>query len=424
MTKRTLAQWLHYLEQLHPVEMDLGLERIRPVAQRLGVLTPAKKVVTVTGTNGKGSTCAFLASLLEAQNARVGVYSSPHFLRYNERIQVCGAFASDEQICAAFDAVENARGATSLTYFEFGTLAALLIFAQSDLDVAILEVGLGGRLDAVNIVDADIAVITSIAVDHEDWLGGTRESVAFEKSGIFRQGKPAICGDLDAPRTVYEQAQARGALLCSRGAEFDLAFGEGAWHWRGINAEHERLSLHDLPILELPVENAAIALQVYALLNMPWNAKVLADALKAITLTGRYQRVTLEHAGQKRHLILDVAHNPHAAQYLANRLETSPITGVRYAVFGALSDKDVAGVIQALKGQIEHWNIAALPSPRSYSAQELESLLHDNGVGCSAHEDIAAALRVTLEQASEQDEILVFGSFFTVAQVLEYIGRC
>jgi len=235
MTQRTLADWLAYLEQLHPTAIDMGLERSHQVAQRLGLHRPAPRVVTVTGTNGKGSTCAFLASLLRAQGLKVGVYSSPHLLAYNERVQIDGVDASDDALCEAFVAVEAARGETSLTYFEMGTLAAFWLFERSGLDAVVLEVGLGGRLDAVNLVDADLALVTSIGIDHADWLGDTRESVAFEKAGIFRAGKPALCGDLDPPAPLVERAAALNAPFILRGRDYDLAVGEGAWHWRGLD---------------------------------------------------------------------------------------------------------------------------------------------------------------------------------------------
>lgn len=222
MTERSLGEWLAYLERLHPSAIDMGLERSREVAQRLGLGKPAPLVVTVTGTNGKGSTCAFLASLIAAQGQRVGVYSSPHLLRYNERVLLDGREASDEELCRAFTAVEAARGEISLTYFEMGTLAAFWLFERAQLDAVVLEVGLGGRLDAVNLVDADLALITSIGLDHADWLGDTRESVAFEKAGIMRAGMPALCGDLDPPQPLLEQAVTLDTPLFLRGRDYDL----------------------------------------------------------------------------------------------------------------------------------------------------------------------------------------------------------
>ena len=272
MTERSLGEWLAYLEQLHPSAIDMGLERSREVAQRLGLGKPAPLVVTVTGTNGKGSTCAFLASLIAAQGQRVGVYSSPHLLRYNERVLLDGREASDEELCQAFAAVEAARGEISLTYFEMGTLAAFWLFERAQLDAVVLEVGLGGRLDAVNLVDADLALITSIGLDHADWLGDTRESVAFEKAGIMRAGMPALCGDLDPPQPLLEQAVTLDTPLFLRGRDYDLSVQAQDWSWYGLDAQGQVLRLEQLPLLDLPMENAALALQAYALLPLPWTA--------------------------------------------------------------------------------------------------------------------------------------------------------
>ncbi len=421
MTQRTLADWLSYLEQLHPTAIDMGLERSREVASRLGLGRPAPKVITVTGTNGKGSTCAFLAALLRAQGLKVGVYSSPHLLRYNERVQLNGLEATDQALCDAFSAVEAARGEISLTYFEMGTLAAFWLFQQAGLDAVVLEVGLGGRLDAVNLVDADLALVTSIGLDHADWLGDTRESVAFEKAGIFRAGKPALCGDLDPPQPLLEQANALSAPLFLRGRDFDLAVGEDAWHWRGVCASGLVLELHDLPLLDLPMENAALALQAYALLGMPWQPDVLQAALLGTRVTGRLDRRRLDWRGKKVSLLLDVGHNPHAAEFLAARLGAQPLAGCRLAVFGLLSDKDLHGVLHALQGQFAHWAVAPLPTPRSRPAAELQAALTNLRASVSVHQNIAAALEAQCERATADDEILVFGSFYSVAEALSWL---
>ncbi|BAU75240.1 bifunctional tetrahydrofolate synthase/dihydrofolate synthase [Metapseudomonas furukawaii] len=424
MTQRTLADWLSYLEQLHPTAIDMGLERSREVARRLGLGRPAPRVITVTGTNGKGSTCAFLAALLRAQGLKVGVYSSPHLLRYNERVQVEGVEASDQALCEAFAAVEAARGEISLTYFEMGTLAAFWLFQRSALDAVVLEVGLGGRLDAVNLVDADLALVTSIGLDHADWLGDTRESVAFEKAGIFRAGKPALCGDLDPPRPLLEQSEALSAPLFLRGRDFDLAQGQESWHWRGTCRSGQVLELHDLPLLDLPMENAALALQGYALLGLPWQPEVLAAALLGTRVTGRLDRRPVVWRGKSLSLLLDVGHNPHAAEYLASRLESRPVAGRRLAVFGLLADKDLPGVLAPLVGQMDRWAVAPLPTPRSRPAGELQAALTNLHADVSVHETIAAALEAQCEQATPDDEILVFGSFYSVAEALAWLeGR-
>ncbi|MBH8661389.1 bifunctional tetrahydrofolate synthase/dihydrofolate synthase, partial [Pseudomonas aeruginosa] len=373
MTQRSLADWLSYLEQLHPTAIDMGLERSREVARRLGLGRPAKRVVTVTGTNGKGSTCALLAELLREQGLSVGVYSSPHLLRYNERVRIDGIEAGDAQLCDAFSAVEAARGEISLTYFEMGTLAAFWLFERAGLDFAVLEVGLGGRLDAVNLIDADLALITSIGLDHAEWLGDTRESVAFEKAGILRAGKPALCGDLDPPQPLLEQVAALGAPLYLRGRDYDLALADHGWHWRGLAADGQALALHDLPLLELPMENAALALQAYALLELPWQAERLAEALRRTRVTGRLDRRDLSWSGQPRQLLLDVGHNPQAARYLAQRLRAAAPRGRYLAVFGLLADKDLDGVLEPLTGLVQDWAVAPLPTPRSRPAAPPET---------------------------------------------------
>ncbi|WP_271411714.1 bifunctional tetrahydrofolate synthase/dihydrofolate synthase [Pseudomonas sp. Q1-7] len=421
MTPRTLADWLSYLEQLHPTAIDMGLERSREVAGRLGLGRPAPKVITVTGTNGKGSTCAFLASLLRAQGLKVGVYSSPHLLRYNERVQLNGQEASDQALCDAFVAVEAARGEISLTYFEMGTLAAFWLFQRAGLDAVVLEVGLGGRLDAVNLVDADLALVTSVGLDHADWLGDSRESVAFEKAGIFRAGKPALCGDLDPPTPLLEQASALPAPLFLRGREFDLAQGEGGWHWRGASRSGQMLELHDLPLLDLPMENATLALQAYALLDLPWQPEILATALLDTRVTGRLDRRCVEWRGKRLSLLLDVGHNPHAAEYLAARLAARPVAGRRRAVFGLLADKDLPGVLAPLQARLDHWAVAPLPTPRTRPAAELQAALTNLHASVSVHETIAAALEAQCEQATPDDEVLVFGSFYSVAEALSWL---
>ena len=423
MTQRSLAEWLAYLERLHPSAIDMGLERSREVAGRLGLSRPAPKVITVTGTNGKGSTCAFLASLLRAQGLKVGVYSSPHLLRYNERVQIDGQQASDEALCEAFAAVEAARSDTSLTYFEMGTLAAFWLFEQASLDVAVLEVGLGGRLDAVNLIDADLALITSIGVDHADWLGDTRESVAFEKAGILRPGMPALCGDFDPPLPLLERVAEVDAPFFLRCRDFDLSIGERHWGWYGLTARGEVLRLADLPLLDLPMENAALALQAYALLDLPWDSDCIASALQATKVTGRLDRRRLNWQGKSLTLWLDVGHNPHAAQFLAGRLQVSQPAGRRLAVFGLLADKDLPGVVAPLLAEVKHWAVTPLPTERSRSAPELHGHLLARAAQAEMHADVTSALQAQCERAVEGDEILLFGSFFCVAEALMWLER-
>lgn len=421
MNTRNLQQWLSYLEQLHPNEIDMGLARVQSVAQRLDLPRIAQKIVTVTGTNGKGSTCALLASLAMGQGLSVGVYSSPHLLRYNERVRINGLEATDAQLCEAFSRVEEARGEISLTYFEMGTLAAFYLFAQSELDLAVLEVGLGGRLDAVNIVDADIAVVTSIGVDHQDWLGDTRDSVAYEKSGIFRRERPAVCGDLDPPEQLLTQAALLNTPLLLRGRDFDLALGEQAWHWRGLDSQGQPLQLQDIPLLSLPIENAAVALQAYALLSLPWQTQTILDSLCSASIAGRLQELSLQWQGRNLHLLLDVAHNPHAADYLANRLAAQPIRGRRLAVLGMLDDKDVSGVLDCMQALMADWAVAELPSARSCRVEYLQAKLEEKALPVRRFLSIADAIEAQCEQATEDDQIVIFGSFFTVAEALLWL---
>ncbi|MBD9415122.1 bifunctional tetrahydrofolate synthase/dihydrofolate synthase [Pseudomonas sp. PDM16] len=420
---RSLADWLSYLEQLHPSAIDMGLERSREVARRLGLGKPAPLVITVTGTNGKGSTCAFLASLLREQGLKVGVYSSPHLLRYNERVQLEGRDADDAELCEAFAAVEAGRGEISLTYFEMGTLAAFWLFEREALDAVVLEVGLGGRLDAVNLIDADLALVTSIGLDHADWLGDTRESVAFEKAGILREGRPAFCGDLDPPLPLLQRVAELDCPLFLRGRDYDLIVSEEGWYWRGLTLDGRVIELDGLPLLDLPMENAALALQAYAVLGMPWEFERLAAALQRTRVTGRLDVRRVSWRGRDVTLLLDVGHNPHAAEYLASRLTARPLNGRRLAVFGLLSDKDLDGVLAPLQMDVQSWAVAPLDCPRSRPAGELEAALRNLGADVHACASVAEALLVQCGHAGEDDEILVFGSFYCVAEALEWLGQ-
>ena len=422
MTRRCLGDWLAYLEQLHPTAIDMGLDRVKAVASRLGIERPARQVVTVTGTNGKGSTCAFIASLLTAAGLRVGLYSSPHLLRYNERVQIDGQLATDDALCEAFAVVEASRGDISLTYFEMGTLAAFWLFQQAGLDAVVLEVGLGGRLDAVNLIDADVAVVTNIGLDHSEWLGDSRDSVAAEKAGIFRSGRPAVCGDLAPPASLLDSARKLPAPLYLRGHDFDLTPGAQSWHWRGVNAAGEALALHDLPLLALPMENAALAIQAFALLDVSWHPASIVEALRATRVTGRLDMRTLRRAGFDVPLLLDVGHNPHAASFLANTLALRPVAGRRLAVFGLLADKDLDGILDVLVNRIDGWAVAPLATSRSMPAGDLHAALLKRGASVSIHAEVAQALEAQLAQAEEGDEILLFGSFYCVAEALEWLN--
>ena len=423
MTQRTLGEWLAYLEQLHPSAIDMGLARSQEVASRMGLGKPAPRVITVTGTNGKGSTCAFVASLLCSQGLRVGVYSSPHLLRYNERVQIAGVEASDAELCEAFAAVDAGRGEISLTYFEVGTLAAFWLFQRAGLDAVVLEVGLGGRLDTVNLVDADLALVTSIGVDHVDYLGDTRESVAFEKAGIFRQGAPALCGDLNPPQPLLDKARELNCPFFLRGRDFDLGITEQHWQWRGLDAAGQAVELHDLPLLDLPMENAALALQAYLLMGLPWQAEQIVDALRQTRMVGRLDRRQFDWQGRRLNLLLDVGHNPHAAQYLAERLARRPVSGKRLAVFGLLADKDLDGVVAPLERHVQRWAVAPLDCGRARPVADLQAALENLGASVTSYGSVAAALEGQCALATAEDEILLFGSFYCVAEALEWLAR-
>ncbi|WP_350327590.1 bifunctional tetrahydrofolate synthase/dihydrofolate synthase [Pectobacterium aroidearum] len=404
-----LVTWLHYLEHLHAQAIDLGLERVKQVAEHLHLLQPAPTVFTVAGTNGKGTTCCTLESILLAAGLRVGVYSSPHLVRYTERVRIQGKELPEAQHTQAFADIEAGRGAVSLTYFEFGTLSALQLFKQANLDVVILEVGLGGRLDATNIVDADVSVVTSIAIDHTDWLGNDRESIGREKAGIFRQSRPAVVGEPDMPGTIADVAADKGALLRRRGRDWDYSVQRETWSWQDKQRELSRL-----PLPNVPLANAATALAAlhYSSLNVSEDA--IRQGLQHATLPGRFQTVQ-----ESPRLILDVAHNPHAAAYLANRLAALPTTGKIRAVVGMLSDKDIAGTLAYLTSLVDEWYCAPLEGPRGATAQQIAEYLTRS----QSFPDVVAAWQQAMSEAAEQDIVIVCGSFHTVAHVMEALDE-
>jgi dihydrofolate synthase/folylpolyglutamate synthase len=420
----TLAAWLAYLETLHPKAIALGLDRVRAVYTRMGT-SLACPVVTVTGTNGKGSTSAMLDAILARAKFRVGLYLSPHLVRYNERVRIAGREASDDELVRAFNAVEDARTAKSvdggpdvaLTYFEFGTLAALWLFAQERLDVAVLEVGLGGRLDAVNIVDADVAVVTSVDLDHMDYLGPTREDIGREKAGIFRPDRPAVCADPDPPAALVRHATALGAPLCLIGRDYGFRSQGTQWEYRGPGGARYGLPM---PALRgaYQLANAATAMAVLGLLHdrLPVTAGAIRDGLLAVELAGRFQVLPGRPA-----IVLDVAHNPHAARALAATLAAMDYYPQTLAVVGMLADKDIAGVVAAVRTRIDRWFVATLPGPRGAGAAALASELARVGIPADAiraFDDIPAALRAAQGECSEADRIVVFGSFLTVGAAL------
>ncbi|MZH97868.1 bifunctional tetrahydrofolate synthase/dihydrofolate synthase [Dickeya dianthicola] len=400
-----LVTWLNYLEHLHFQAIDLGLERVQLAAEYLHLLQPAPRVFTVAGTNGKGTTCCTLESILIAAGLRVGVYSSPHLLRYTERVRIQGRELPESSHVEAFAAIEAGRNGTSLTYFEFGTLAALWLFRQAQLGVVILEVGLGGRLDATNIVDADIAVVTSIALDHTEWLGNDRESIGREKAGIFRGNRPAVVGEPDMPASIAAVAQEKGARLFRRGSDWQFSLRDGGWCWQSGDVHYD-----DLPIPTVPLANAATALAALQASDMVLTVDAIRQGLRQAQLPGRFQIVS-----EKPLLILDVAHNPHAAAYLAARLADLPRAGRIRAVIGMLADKDIPGTLAHLKPQVDVWYCAPLEGPRGADAGLLAAHLES----CTSFPDVATAWRQAMQDAGEDDVVIVCGSFHTVAHVMD-----
>jgi dihydrofolate synthase/folylpolyglutamate synthase len=429
---RTLPQWLAYIERQHPKSIDMGLERVREVATRLGLGKPATHVVTIAGTNGKGSTVAFVEAIARAAGWRVGAYTSPHLLTYNERVRIDGRDAEDIALVDAFEAVEAARGAGPLTYFEYGTLAALWLFERGDLDLAILEVGLGGRLDATNLVDADVAVITTVDLDHQDYLGEDRERIGAEKAGIARAWKPLVLGDDDPPSSVIGHAYAIGASAIRAGSDFFFEpLGDmdepseegtpkppGSWRWREVGHE---LVLPP-PQLAAPVQlrNAATAIAALRALDAELPEAAFVEGVASARLAGRLQAFAWDGVD----VVVDVAHNPQAARELATWLQRTPIAGRTLAVFAALGDKDVAGVVAALDERIDQWHLAGLAeaAPRGVGIEDFARRLAATPAGDGIlHEDVAAALQAAHAQARPGDRILVFGSFHTAAAALTFL---
>ena len=419
-TPRTLAGWLAYLETLHPKSIAMGLERVADVAARMSIRV-ASPVVTVAGTNGKGSTCALLESIYRQAGYRTGLYTSPHLTRFNERVRIGGVEMDDAALVSAFDAVEIVRRApstpTPLTYFEFTTLAALHLFTSERLDVLILEVGLGGRLDAVNLIDADVAVVTAIDVDHVDYLGPTREHIGAEKAGIFRSGRQAICGDFDPPHTLVAHAQAVGAPLWRIGLDFVYAEQGTQWRYEGPGGNR-----YGLPYPALrgryQLGNAATALAATDALRepLPVAASAIRDGLVRVDLAGRFQVLP-----GRPTIVLDVAHNPHAARALAETLSTMGYHPRTFAVFGMLADKDIEAVARALAPRVDAWYIAPLPGPRGASVARVEAALRAAGVTQQAirgFDDVAHAFDAARADANDADRIAAFGSFLTVAAAL------
>ena len=417
---RSLQDWLHDIEGRHPREVDLGLARVDAVAARMGLGRPARFVATVAGSNGKGSTVAFIEAIAGASGLRTGAYTSPHLRVYNERVRIDGQQVDDASLVAAFEAVEAARGDTTLTYFEYGTLAALWLFERAGLDLAVLEVGLGGRLDAVNIVDPDVAVITTVDLDHQDWLGPDREAIGREKAGIARAWTPLVLGEDDPPSSVLGHAYAIGASAIRAGSDYRFGRdedGEG-WWWREPGFE---LAL-PLPRMAAPAQlrNAAAAIAALRALDLEIDEGAWARGVASAQVPGRLQRI--ERDGVE--VLVDVGHNPQAARALADWLRAAPPRRTR-AVYGALADKDAAGVVAALADGVDAWHLAGIADAgrRGRDADALgEALAGTAAAGGARHGSVAEALSAALAQALPGERILAFGSFHVAAAALAWLA--
>jgi dihydrofolate synthase/folylpolyglutamate synthase len=410
---RTLAEWLEFVERQHPKTIALGLDRVAEVLRRLDVHLRCP-VVTVGGTNGKGSTTAMLEAILASAGYRTALYTSPHLIRYNERVRIGAREADDAALCEAFDAVEAARAATPLTYFEYGTLAAIWLFAREGVEVAVLEVGLGGRLDAVNVLDADCAVLTSVGIDHVDYLGSTREDIGREKAGIFRTGKPAVVAEPDPPRSVLQS----DAALLLLGRDFGYVAEGTQWSYWGPGGKRSGLAY---PALRgtIQLRNAAAALCALDTLAMtvPIAMQDVRRGLAEVTLAGRFQVLP-----GRPQIVLDVAHNVQAAKVLAQNLAASGFSRETVAVCGMLRDKDIAGVLHELAPRIDRWHLASLGGSRGASSAELAAALRGKA-DVREHATVAEAIASARADARENDKIVVFGSFLTVGETLAWLNN-
>jgi len=414
--KKTLADWLSWQETLHLSEIDLGLDRIREVAKNLGLLSPSFPIITIAGTNGKGSYVAFFESILKEQGYKTGSYTSPHLIDYNERIKLSSLNVSDEFIIKAFEKIDQARDGISLTYFEFGTLAAIYIFTQQKVDVAILEVGLGGRLDASNLWDTSLAIITSIGIDHIDWLGDDREVIAVEKAGIMRKDVPVICGDLDPPHSIATEAKQLGAILYQINKDFSYKKQKHkTWNWKGFNQSYTLPS----PSLsgDFQLNNSAT---VIAGLNaikhlLPIDEDSIKQGLKKASIIGRLQLIQ-----QKPEWLIDVAHNPHAAKQLVKYLNTNPVKGKTIALFSMLKDKDINQVIAIMNSNIDEWHIVELDGPRSTKLPDLKRIIMQQSQNKTVltHKSFVEACKSLKRTSKLQDRVVAFGSFLVISEVI------
>ncbi|MSQ80485.1 MAG: bifunctional tetrahydrofolate synthase/dihydrofolate synthase [Candidatus Methylopumilus sp.] len=415
-----LNDWLGYIESTHPSTIDLSLERIKLVAKRLNLNIPFP-LITVGGTNGKGSTCAILESIYKTAGYKVGCYTSPHFLLFNERIKVDAQPISDHLICDALLKIESVREDVSLTYFEYGTLAAMIIFAEESIDVAILEIGLGGRLDAVNIFEPDCSIVTTVDLDHMDYLGETREAIGFEKAGIYRANKSAICGDFNPPKSLIQHAESIHAPLKLIGKHFNYEL-----HHDSFDFLIDSSFLMNVPLPNLQgnfqIANASMALMAVKSIEdkLPVNESAIQKGIASAYLLGRFQEIQKNPS-----LILDVAHNPQAALSLSHNLRGQPIKGKTIAVFSILADKDILGVVRALSKDIDDWYISMIQHERAASVQMIEDMIKkiNPSFRVMQFKNIQKAYQFAFKKASENDRIIVFGSFFTVADIMRIMPK-
>ncbi|MDK1025408.1 MAG: bifunctional tetrahydrofolate synthase/dihydrofolate synthase [Gammaproteobacteria bacterium] len=413
----TLDDWLKWIEGLHPVKWDLGLQRVSRVAEQMSLLEPSGKLFLVAGTNGKGTTIAMMDQILRTAGFTTGVSTSPHLIRFNERICLNGMPVSDTAICAAFERINLARKDISLTYFEFATLAALDIFRRADPDVIILEIGLGGRLDAMNITDPDVSIITTIQLDHQSWLGSDLESIGREKAGIMRRGKPAITGP-DMPESITEKAAETGARIVAMAKDFQAVKKPNSWEFHGHTDDGKHVSFSDLPYNHLPFDNCVIAVQALVSSGLSLSQENIKKGLSQVKIAGRYQ--TLPGPVP---VILDVAHNPHAAERLAMKLKSDMVPGKTHAVVAMYADKDCESVLRHLDPVVDLWYFADMDDDRAESAVKLVARLstqqRSDTLTCDR---VSSAFHMARKNAVPGDRIVVFGSFPAVAEVMSEVG--
>nr|WP_256444459.1 bifunctional tetrahydrofolate synthase/dihydrofolate synthase [Aestuariibacter sp. A3R04] len=404
-----MAQWLSYLESIHPTHIDLGLARVKHVADVLALNFTQQTVITVAGTNGKGTTCRFIEQALLAQGKTTGVYASPHLLDYRERIRINGEMKDEQYYCAAFEKIEKARGDTTLTYFEFGTLAAMVMMAEASVEFVILEVGLGGRLDATNIIDPDLAVITTIGLDHMDWLGDTREKIALEKAGIMRQNGSAVIGELAPPDTLSAYVVEHSVDTWWANSEFAYQCENATWQWTCPD-----MSLGDLPLPRIPVQNAATALAVLKRLDLLPSETMLHTLLEQVSVAGRRQTIA-----SSPDVLLDVAHNPQACALMRTWAETG-LLGNLHLVVGMLADKSLSETLAQLSDINAKWYVASTEGQRGLHADSLVKYVPQGQQQVETFPSVTDAYLAAREKADTNDRILVFGSFLTVTDVLAY----